>query len=136
MSLHQKRGTLTVARSTAEVFELTRYVETSNEDPTPYVYIKPHIPQRYNIDIILHTHEHLSLPGFRMNLKCSKFQEVPNQAPINAFTTMLALYQPPLFSGFGAELAKPYTRRHTKMHHKYSYFVCHYSHFMDLFKKV
>jgi hypothetical protein len=49
---------------------------------------------------------------------------------------MLALYQPPLLSGFGAELAKPYTRRHTKMRRKCSYFVCHYSHFVDLFKKV
>ena len=27
-----------------EVFELTRYVETSNEDPTPYVYTAPIIP--------------------------------------------------------------------------------------------
>ena len=41
MSLHQKRGTLTVARSRFEVFELTRHIETSNEDPTPYVYITP-----------------------------------------------------------------------------------------------
>ena len=41
--MHQKRGTLTVARSRFEVFELTRHIETSNEDPTPYVYMLIHL---------------------------------------------------------------------------------------------
>jgi hypothetical protein len=134
--MHEKRGTPLLPVPLLEVFELTRFIETSNEDPTPYVYIKPHIPQRYNIDIILHTHEHLSLPGFRMNLKCSKFQEVPNQAPINAFTTMLALYQPPLLSGFGAELAERCTFRHTILLCKDSQFATYYSHLYGFFKKV
>ena len=55
------------------------------------------------MDIILHTHEHLSLPGLRMNPKCSKFQEVPNQASINAFTTMYNLYDVTFQSDFDVE---------------------------------
>lgn len=34
--LHEKRGTLLLPVPPSEVFELTRFVETSNEDPTPY----------------------------------------------------------------------------------------------------
>ncbi len=34
--MYEKRGTLTVTRSRFEVFEHTRHIETSNEDPTLY----------------------------------------------------------------------------------------------------
>ena len=37
-SCTKKRGTHAAARSNSEVFELTRLSETSNEDPTLYVY--------------------------------------------------------------------------------------------------
>lgn len=85
--------------------------------------------------IILHTHEHLSLHGFRMNLKCSKFQEVLNQAPINAFTIMSAPTNHYLLGSFSVELAKSYTRKHTIMLCKDSHLHLYYSHFIVFFKK-
>ena len=74
------------------------------------------------MDIILHTHEHLSLPGLRMNLKCSKFQEVPNQASINAFTTMYNLYDVTFQSDFDVEYAKSCTFLYTNLQCKDSFF--------------
>jgi len=37
-AVYEKRGTLLLPVPLPEVFELTRFIETSNEDPTPYVY--------------------------------------------------------------------------------------------------
>jgi len=55
-----------------EVFELTRFIETSNEDPTLNVYRTNYLC----IALASTTHPWAStLPGFRMNLKCSKFRK-------------------------------------------------------------
>ena len=79
--IHQKRGTLTVARSRFEVFELTRHIETSNEDPTPYVYSTPYLYQK---DIIW-TSYYIPMSIYRCmvswcDLKCSKFQSIKTSA--------------------------------------------------------
>ena len=81
------------------------------------------------MDIILHTHEHLSLPGLRMNLKCSKFQEVPNQASINAFTTMYNLYDVTFQSDFDVEYAKSCTFWYTNLLCKDSFLMAYRLHF-------
>ena len=50
-SVHEKRGTHAVTRSTLEAFELARFAETSNEDPTPSIYNNTHTPYLYIIKV-------------------------------------------------------------------------------------
>lgn len=85
--LYRKRGTHAVTRSRFEVFELTRSVETSNEDPTLYVYSTLLSHGRHEIGIY-----YIPMSIYRCVVfdrsemfEVSKHQ---NQASANAFTIM------------------------------------------------
>ena len=85
-------------------------IETNNEDPTPYVYIpSPRLLYRGSTpeDVIIHHYERLSLRGFVLTLKCSKFQLPKTRCQQRFFSSCLPSALPLPFGSLrrGAKLS-------------------------------